>query len=155
RLRELHHAGHPLVLPNAWDVASARIFEKAGFPAIATTSAGIAFCLGYADGERISPTEMFGAVARIASSVSVPVTADLEAGYCDAGATAQAAIAAGAAGLNLEDFENGALVELRRQTDRIRAVRETGERLGVHLVLNARTDLFLFAGGDPATRVDR
>ena len=155
RLRELHHAGKPLVLPNAWDVASARIFEKAGFPAIATTSAGIALCLGYPDGQRIPAAEMLGMVARIANSVPVPVTADLESGYGDAGATAQAAIAAGAAGLNLEDSENGVLVELQRQIDRIRAVRETGQRLGVRLVLNARMDMFLFAEGDPATRVDR
>jgi 2-methylisocitrate lyase-like PEP mutase family enzyme len=155
RLRELHHAGQPLVLPNAWDAASARIFEKAGFSAIATTSAGIAFCLGYADGQRIPPAEMLGVVARITSSVAVPVTADLEAGYGDAGATAKAAIAVGAAGLNLEDFESGALIELPRQIARIRAVRDAGERLGVHLVLNARTDLFLLSDGDPATRVDR
>jgi 2-methylisocitrate lyase-like PEP mutase family enzyme len=155
RLRELHHGSEPLVLPNAWDVASARIFEQAGFPAIATTSAGIAFSLGYPDGQRIPAEEMLGAVARIVSAASVPVTADLESGYGDAAATAKAAIAAGAAGLNLEDSENGTLVELRRQTDRIRAVRETGERSGVHLVLNARTDVFLFAAGDPETRVDR
>jgi 2-methylisocitrate lyase-like PEP mutase family enzyme len=98
---------------------------------------------------------MLGAVARIVSAVSVPVTADLESGYGDAVATAKAAIAAGAAGLNLEDTENGALIELRRQTDRIHAVREAGERLGVHLVLNARMDVFLFAAGDPETRVER
>ena len=155
RLLELHHSGEPVVLPNAWDVASARIFEKAGFPAIATTSAGIAFCLGYPDGQRIPAAEMLGMVARIASSVSVPVTADLESGYGDAGATADAAIAAGAAGLNLEDAENGVLVELGPQIDRIRMARETAERQGVHLVLNARTDIFLLGDGDPATRVDR
>ena len=155
RLRELHDADEPLLLPNAWDVASARLFERAGFPAIATTSAGIAYCLGYPDGQRLPAAEMLGAVARIARSVSVPVTADLEAGYGDAGATAQAAISAGAAGLNLEDFENGALVDLRSQTERIHMVQGTGERLGVPLVLNARTDIFLAAVGDPATRVDR
>ena len=102
------HAGKPiLVLPNVWDVASARIVEQAGFPAIATSSAGVAFALGYADGERISRDEMAAAVARIAAHVAVPVTADMESGYGrrpeDAAATVRAAIAAGAVGMNFED----------------------------------------------------
>src|ERR1044071_9540870 len=81
RLRALHQASGILVLPNAWDVASARIFEKAGFPAIATTSAGIAAALGYPDGQHIPRREMLAVVERIARNVSIPVTADLEAGY--------------------------------------------------------------------------
>src|ERR1700727_3397053 len=106
KLRKLHHGPKILVLPNAWDAASARIFEDAGFPAIATTSAGVAFLLGYPDGQFIPPDEMLAAVKKIASSVKVPVTADLEGGYEDAGKTAAAAIAAGVVGLNLEDYDH-------------------------------------------------
>jgi 2-methylisocitrate lyase-like PEP mutase family enzyme len=86
--RALHRGPQILVLPNAWDCVSARIVEEAGFPAIATTSAGVANALGYPDGERIPAAEMLAAVARIAKSVRVPVTADLEAGYQDVAATA-------------------------------------------------------------------
>src|SRR3984893_10946197 len=82
-LRRLHHGPEILVLPNAWDCASARIFEEAGFPAIATTSAGVAFSLGYPDGEFIPQDEMLAVVKRIATCVKVPVTADLESGYRD------------------------------------------------------------------------
>src|SRR5579863_270587 len=81
--RAMHRGGKILVLPNAWDVASARVFEEAGFPAIATTSAGIAFSLGYPDGQKISREEMLARVTRIARAVKVPVTADVEAGYGD------------------------------------------------------------------------
>ena len=81
KLRALHHGPDILVLPNAWDCASARIFEELGFPAIATTSAGVAFSLGYADEQKIPGKEMLAAVTRIARSVDVPVTADLEGGY--------------------------------------------------------------------------
>src|SRR5579872_5082105 len=100
-LRSLHRP--TLLLPNAWDAASARIFERAGFPALGTTSAGIAFSLGYADGQRLTRDEMVEVVARIARSVSIPVTADAEAGYDDAVETARAVWAAGAVGMNLED----------------------------------------------------
>src|ERR1700740_3042852 len=103
------HRGKILVLPNAWDVASARIFENAGFGAIATTSAGIAFTLGYPDGQRISREEMLARVGRIARAVKVPVSADLEAGYGqrpeDAARAAREAIEAGGGGMNLEGWE--------------------------------------------------
>src|SRR5205085_1249749 len=96
-----------LVLPNAWDVASAVAFAEAGFPAIATTSGGVARALGYADGERTPPAEMFAAVARIAGAVDVPVTADLEAGYgLPAGDLVERVIAGGLVGLNLEDSDH-------------------------------------------------
>src|SRR6516225_1684414 len=88
--RKMHHGSDVLVLPNAWDAASARILEETGFQAIATTSAGVAFSLGYPDGQRISREEMAGTVARIVRAVSVPVTADMEGGY---GATEEAAAA--------------------------------------------------------------
>src|SRR5204862_6472532 len=106
-LRRLHAGPSILLFPNAWDVASARIVEQAGFPALATSSAGVANVLGYPDGERISRAEMLDMVRRIAAAVAVPVTADMAAGY---GAPAQAAaaparggIAAGAVGMNLAD----------------------------------------------------
>src|ERR1700691_2052107 len=106
-LRARHRGSAVLVLPNAWDVASARVLEEAGFPAIATTSAGIAFSLGYPDGQKISRSEMLAQGARIARAVKVPVTADAEAGYGagpeDAAETAREVIAAGAVGMNFED----------------------------------------------------
>src|SRR3989449_2371702 len=141
----LHGDPGILVLPNAWDVITARLIESAGFAAIATSSAGIAWAFGYADGERISRGEMLAVVRRIASSVRVPVTADMEAGY---GATPEAAaetargvIAAGAVGLNLEDGTNdGRLVDGALHQDPIRAMREAGAAAGGPLVVNARTD---------------
>ena len=155
------HAGKPiLVLPNAWDVASARIVEQAGFPAIATSSAGVAFALGYPDGERISRDEMAAAVARIVAHVAVPVTADMEAGYGrrpeDAAATVRAAIAAGAVGMNFEDSpgERGEpLLAEALQVECVRAAREAADASGVPFVLNARTDVFLEQVGEPAGRV--
>jgi 2-methylisocitrate lyase-like PEP mutase family enzyme len=103
----LHHGKHPLLLPNVWDVASARMIEEAGLPAVATTSAGIAFAMGYPDGQEISRDEMLAVVARIAKAVKVPVTADVEAGYGlrpeDAANTVFAVVEAGAVGINLED----------------------------------------------------
>jgi len=155
KLRQLHHGPKILVLPNAWDAASARIFEDTGFPAIATTSAGVAFSLGYPDGQFIPRDEMLAAVKKIASSVRVPVTADLEAGYEDAGKTATAAIEAGAVGLNIEDFDHassGALFPIEQQVEKIKAIRRVAENLGVHLVINARTDQYLAEIGEPATR---
>src|SRR5438309_8269548 len=99
-LRKLHNRTRTLVLPNAWDVASARVLEELGFPAIATTSAGVAFALGYPDGQRVSRDEMLDVVARVARAVRVPVTADMEAGYGttpkDMAVTAKALVAAGA-----------------------------------------------------------
>jgi 2-methylisocitrate lyase-like PEP mutase family enzyme len=107
RLRALHSGPKILVLPNAWDVASARIVEELGFPSITTTSAGIAAALGYPDGQKISRDEMLGVVARIADAVRVPVTADMEAGYGltpeEMAATVQALVGTGAVGMNLED----------------------------------------------------
>lgn len=160
RLRAMHHAPlAPLILPNAWDAASARIIEQAGFPAIATTSAGIAWSLGYPDGERMSRTTMLAAVARIAARVRVPVTADLEAGYGprpeDAAATATGAIEAGAVGFNFEDATDDAahpLFEVSRQVERILAAREAGAAARVPLVINARTDVYLAQVGAPDTR---
>ncbi len=150
-LRNLHQGPRILVLPNAWDVASARIFEEAGFPAIATTSAGIANALGYPDVERISRDEMLWMVKRIAQAALVPVTADVEAGYGDPVGTARAVLDAGAVGMNLEDSAlGGALADLPAQVRLIEQVRAASD-----IVINARTDVYLFAVGDEATRFDR
>jgi 2-methylisocitrate lyase-like PEP mutase family enzyme len=162
QLRKLHGGPRILVLPNAWDVASARIIEELGFPAIATTSAGIAASLGYPDGQRISRDEMLDMVARIANAVRVPVTADLEAGYGvtieDMITTVKAMIAAGAVGMNLEDVtgsDESSQVELPLQVEKIQAIRKVGESLGVPLVLNARTDVYLMPIGPAETRFER
>jgi len=150
----MHHGPGILVLPNAWDAASARIFEDAGFAAIATTSAGVANTLGYPDGERVPQREMFDAVRRIARVVSVPVTADLEAGYGDAANTAHELIEAGGIGLNLEDAVSRVLTDADEHAGRIRAVRRAGEEAGVPLVINARTDVYLLEYGAPETRFE-
>jgi 2-methylisocitrate lyase-like PEP mutase family enzyme len=161
-LRKLHGGPRVLVLPNAWDVASARVLEELGFPAIATTSAGVAFALGYPDGQRLSRDEMLDVVSRVARAVRVPVTADMEAGYGtttkDMAETAKAIVAAGAVGLNLEDVTGdteSSQVDMALQTEKIRAIRETSASLGVSLVINARTDVYLMPIGPEATRFER
>ena len=158
-LRQMHRGTKPLLLPNVWDVASARIIEEAGFRAVATTSAGIAFSLGYPDGQRISREEMLARIGRIARAVKVPVTADVEAGYGnrpeDAAQTALGVIEAGAVGMNLEDGTGESpspLVDLSLQLEKIRAVREAALNAGVLLVLNARTDVYLDQVGPAETR---
>lgn len=157
--RAMHRGSKLLLLPNAWDVASARILEEAGVAAIATTSAGIAFTRGYPDGQRISPGEMMACVARIADNVKIPVSADVEAGYGtraeDAALTAHAVIEAGAVGLNLEDGTDDSqhpLTDLNLQLEKIAAMREAASSAGVALVLNARTDVYLAQVGNPEDR---
>jgi 2-methylisocitrate lyase-like PEP mutase family enzyme len=158
QFRQLHRGPHVLVLPNVWDVASARIIEEAGFPAIATTSAGIAYSLGYPDGQRISREEMIARVARIARAVKVPVTADIEAGYGstpeDAARTARELIQAGAVGMNLEDASGDPehrLLDLQLAVEKIKAARLAAAELRVPMVVNARTDVYLLPG-DPDTQ---
>ena len=137
---ELHHGPKILVLPNAWDVASARIFEEAGFPAIGTTSAGVAFSLGYTDGQKIPREEMLAAVRRMAEAVEVPVTADVEAGFGntpeEVADTAREVISAGAVGMNLEDGAEERpdfLVDVSRQNEIIRAVLAAAALRASHL----------------------
>lgn len=132
-----------LVLPNAWDAGSARIFVEAGFPALATTSAGIAFSLGYPDGEVIERDEMLAAVERITRRIDVPITADMEAGYGPkpeaVAKTARGVLDAGAVGMNLEDrIGEEPLLDFALAVERVRAARETSK----DLVINARTDAF-------------
>lgn len=160
-LLALHSGRDPLVLVNVWDVASARIIEQAGYPAIATTSAGIAFARGFPDGQKIHPHQMMSEVAQIAGAVSVPVTADVEAGYGttpeSAARTASAVISSGAVGMNFEDATGDPehpLADLSLQLERIRAIRETAKKHDVALVLNARTEVHLLQIGDAAKRYD-
>jgi 2-methylisocitrate lyase-like PEP mutase family enzyme len=162
QLRKLHTGPRILVLPNAWDVASARVLEELGYPAIATTSAGVAFALGYPDGQRISRDEMLDMVARIAHAVRVPVTADMEAGYGttpeDMEETAKAVVAAGAVGMNFEDVtgsDESSHVDTALQVEKIRTIRKVSSPLGVPLVVNARTDIYLMPIGPKETRFER
>src|SRR3954454_13488074 len=139
-LRSLHRPSAPLLLPNAWDVATARAVVAAGFPVVATTSAGVAGALGYEDHEGAPGDEMLAAAARMASGVEVPVTVDAEAGYGMAPGELVAALRnAGAAGCNLEDTDHaaGSLRDPGRHADWLRAVRQAASEDGYPLVINA------------------
>src|SRR5438128_6711456 len=132
-LRSLHRPGDPLLLPNAWDVASARAVVAAGFPVVATTSGGVAQSLGYDDEERAPVGEMLAAAARIARSVEVPVTVDAESGYgLPPERLVDALLEAGAAGCNLEDTDHksGGLIEIGLQAERVSAVRRAASARG-------------------------
>jgi 2-methylisocitrate lyase-like PEP mutase family enzyme len=147
-LRSLHVPGSPLVLPNAWDVATARAIAAAGFPVVATTSGGVAASLGYDDHEGAPGDEMLAAAARIVSGVDVPVTVDVEAGYGMEPADLVARLKEmGAAGCNLEDTNHaiGGLREPVEQADWLRALRGAASDQGYGLVINARIDVFLAA----------
>jgi 2-methylisocitrate lyase-like PEP mutase family enzyme len=150
-LRNLHHGPELLVLVNVWDAVSARtVAATPGCHALATASWSIAAAHGERDGENLSREEMIAAVGRVARAVDVPVTADLERGYGDVATTMTAAIEAGAVGCNLED----AMCPTAEHAERVAAAREAGERAGVPLVINARTDVFLAGAGAPEERVD-
>src|ERR671910_2205714 len=157
-LRSLHRPGAPLLLPNAWDVATARAVVAAGFPVVATTSWGVAGTLGYEDHEGAPAREMFAAAARIAAGVEVPVTVDAEAGYGMEPPEVVAAMrSAGAAGCNLEDTDHaaGSLRDPDRHAKWLRAVRQAASEDGYGLVINARIDVFLhpfLAGAGPGTQ---
>jgi 2-methylisocitrate lyase-like PEP mutase family enzyme len=159
-LRSLQHPGAPLLLPNAWDVATARAVVAAGFPVVATTSAGVAPALGYADHEAAPADEMLAAAARVARAVDVPVTVDAEAGYGLEPAELVAALrSAGAAGFNLEDSDHaaGGLRDPDRQAEWLRAVRQAASDGDYRPVINARVDVFLgpfIAGAGPGTQED-
>jgi 2-methylisocitrate lyase-like PEP mutase family enzyme len=159
RFRELGN-GPILVLPTAWDAASAALSVRAGATAVATTSGGVAWSLGRPDGEGLTREQMADAVRRIVDAVDVPVTADMEGGYGpepeDVAATVRAAIDAGAVGLNLEDSQaDGGLLTPERQAERFHAGREAADAAGVpDFFLNARTDVLLSQAGDEAGRMD-
>lgn len=159
--RAMHDRSRILVLPNAWDAMSARVIEEAGARAIATTSAGVAFSVGYPDGEAMPRDEMIAAIARIARVVTVPVSADIESGFardaCEVAETVRRVIEAGAVGINLEDqIHEGShsLYDLEIAVERVRAAREAANASGVPIVINARTDVYLLAIGAEDSRFD-
>lgn len=159
--RRMHDRSRILLLPNAWDAASARIFEDAGFNAIATTSAGVSYTAGYPDGEAIPREDMLTIVRWIARSVAIPVTADIESGFGrtapEVAETVRMVIETGAVGINLEDTMHGAerrLYDLPLAVERIRAARAAAEAAGVPIVINGRTDVYLLGIGDKASRFD-
>jgi len=148
-LRALHVPGAPVVIPNAWDAASARMVEEAGFPAVATSSFGTATILGYDDGEQAPVDEVLAAATRIARSVSVPVTVDFERGFrLPPAELVERFTATGAVGLNLEDSQpsTGEVVDPSEQADFLAAVRAAA---GSDLVINARIDTFIRRAGSP------
>jgi 2-methylisocitrate lyase-like PEP mutase family enzyme len=153
--RALHRGrapGDPLVLPGPWDAAAARVFAEAGFPALATPSAGVAASLGYADGATPAD-EMFAAVARIARAVDVPVSADVEGGYGLApGELVERLLEAGAVGCNLEDSDGGVLRDPHAHAEFLAGVREAAAD---RLFVNARVDVFVYGDGDPERAIER
>src|SRR5262245_57383163 len=159
-LRSLHTRGDPLLLPNAWDVATARAVVAAGYPVVATTSWGVAGALGFEDDERAPADEMIAAAARIARGVDVPVTVDFEAGYgMDPVAVVAALQDAGAAGCNLEDTDNSAHVlhDAKERAAWFAEVRKAADAADYPLVLNARVDPFLMpyvTGADASTQIE-
>lgn len=154
--RKMHDRSGVLLLPNAWDAGSARLFASRGFAAIATTSGGVAWSLGYADGEQAPLDEVLAAIARIARVTALPVTADIEAGYGETsaavGETVRAVIEAGAVGINLEDSLHGGLRDVAGAAARIAAARVAGADAGVPIVINARVDAWIRPAKDDAAR---
>ncbi len=159
RLLALHYDPTLLVLPNIWDPLGARLLERLGYPAVATASAAVAFSLGYDDGEQIRFEAMLDVISRIAASVEVPLTADIERGYADSpdavARNIRRVLKAGAVGINIEDstVEGGPLQRADFQCARIRAVRAMAVREGIPLVINARIDTFL--GGVSGSKADK
>ncbi|MFD7625025.1 isocitrate lyase/phosphoenolpyruvate mutase family protein [Streptomyces sp. NPDC059851] len=154
RFAALHTPTAPLALANAWDVMSARLVEAAGAPAVATTSAGVAWSLGAPDGDLLARDRALDLVTRVAGAVSVPVTADIEGGFgadpAGVGETVAGVVAAGAVGINIEDGTR----EPAEHAERVAAARAAADSAGVPLYVNARIDTYLFGLGDPATRLD-
>ncbi|MFG1626114.1 isocitrate lyase/phosphoenolpyruvate mutase family protein [Kribbella sp. NPDC049227] len=156
-LRALHVPGDPLVLPNAWDAASAKAVVAAGFPVVATSSLAVSTVLGYDDGESMPVEEMLAAAARITRVVDHPVTVDFERGYgLEPTELVERFVATGAAGLNLEDSDppTGDMVHARKQAEFLAAVREAAVSAGVDLVINARIDVFLRGAGSHRELLD-
>ena len=158
--RGLHHGKRILILPNAWDVPSARVFENEGFPAVATSSAGLMVSLGYRDGEVIGRNEFVSAVERIAKVLSVPLSVDIVAGFGktteEVVATVKAILRAGGIGINIEDFAHSTkkLFPAERQVENVKAIRRLGDTVGVPLVINARTDALRFGIGDDEAKFE-
>jgi 2-methylisocitrate lyase-like PEP mutase family enzyme len=157
--RKMHQGPPLLLLPNAWDAMSARLFEAAGFPAVATTSGGLAWALGFSDGEHAPWSEVVAATGRIVRTVRVPVTADIEGGYGETpeqvARSVTEIIRAGVVGINLEDSTALSNLPIRNMEDsvaRIQAARQAAQAAGVSILINARIDLYLKSVGDEETR---
>jgi 2-methylisocitrate lyase-like PEP mutase family enzyme len=157
--RSLHKGKHILVLPNAWDVPSARVFEDAGFPAVATSSAGLMVSLGYQDGQTMKRTDLVSAVSRITRVLSVPLSADVVAGFGDTPsqvvATVKSIIRTGAVGINIEDFVHATqkLYSEEKQVEKLKAIRKLGESTKMPIVINARTDALRYFQGDDEAKL--
>lgn len=157
--RTRHRTGPLLLLANAWDALSARIVEEAGFDAVATTSGGVNWALGFADGEAAPWSEVVAATARIARVVHAPLTVDIEEGYggkpADVAKSVTEIIGAGAVGINLEDGThdlNAPMRDIDEAASRIRAARNAAREAAIPIVINARIDLYLKQVGDPTSR---
>lgn len=156
----LHARGAPLILYNVWDAGSAKAVAEAGARAIATSSWAVAEAQGYRDGEDIPLALLEQVVARIAAAIEAPLTVDFEGGYAEDEAAlagnVSRLIGLGAVGINFEDrvVKGPGLYPIDQQARRIAAIRGAADRLGVPLFINARTDLFLGRGGDPAGAID-
>ncbi len=157
--RRLHHQPHPLVLPNAWDVPSARTFEDLGFPAVATSSAALMVSHGFPDGQAMPRRDLVRATAVIARALSVPLSADVVSGYGRGPrgvvATVRQIVSTGAVGINLEDRDLAAnrLYPVASQVRKIEAVRRLGESMGIPIVINGRTDALQVGPGSPEDRL--
>jgi 2-methylisocitrate lyase-like PEP mutase family enzyme len=158
--RKLHDRKKVLILPNAWDVPSARVFEDSGFPAVATSSAGMMVSLGYPDGEEIPKEEFVSAVRRITRVLSVPLTVDVVGGFGegpeDVAKTVKSIIETGAVGINIEDFVHATkkLHSVEDQVEKLRELVRLKKSMGVPFVINARTDALRYAAGDDAAKFD-
>ena len=158
--RALHNRKRLLILPNGWDVASARLFENEGFPAVATSSAGMMVSLGYPDGEEIPMKEFLAAVSRIARVVSIPLSVDVVGGFGDSPSgvakTVGAVVKAGAVGINIEDFVHSTkrLLPMRKQLETLRELVGLRKTLEVPFVINARTDALRYGAGNEAVNFD-
>jgi 2-methylisocitrate lyase-like PEP mutase family enzyme len=154
--RARHQAAPVLLLPNVWDALSARIFVEAGFEALATTSGGVAWALGYPDGERAPWSEVMAATARIVRSAQVPVSADIEAGHgatpAEVGAHVAEIIDTGVVGINLEDGLHGGIRDIGDAAARLHAARDAAGKKGAPIVINARCDIFHLQLGEEHTR---
>ena len=159
KFRRLHDRKNVLVLPNAWDVPSARVFEDEGFPAVATSSAGMMVSLGYPDGEEIPAREFVSAVGRIARVLRVPLSVDVVGGFGwdpeDVVRSVKTVVTAGAVGINIEDFVHSTkkLLPVERQVSKLRALVELKKTLAIPFVINARTDALRYGGGDEEAKL--
>ena len=158
-LLALHQPGNPVVLPTVWDAWSAKLAVDAGFSALTVGSHPLADSVGKADGEGMSFDDVCTRVGQITAAVGVPVSVDIESGYGEApGRLIDGLLGAGAVGLNIEDTvhrEGGRLRASTEHAELVAALRAAADSAGVHVVVNARTDLFMRQDGDEADRVDR